>query len=109
MISSLAEAVPAEELRGIYRAFATDLARLSAELSRHVAAGEAEDARRAAHALAGAASGVGAFGLEAVCRRMMHPDAPPIGAAEADAIAAEAAAAVAALNVLAAPDAGGAA
>ncbi|MFN6955335.1 MAG: Hpt domain-containing protein [Acetobacteraceae bacterium] len=101
VLDALAQSIPAADLPGIYRAFATDLTRLSAELSALAAAGEAEAARRAAHALAGTAAGVGATALEALARRMMLPGAPPPGPAEAAAIAAETAAAVAELTALA--------
>jgi len=101
-LAGLAAAVPAAELPGIYRAFATDLLRLAAEMEGHAAAGDAPAARAVAHALAGAAAGVGARQLEALARAAMHPSAPPIGAEQAAGIAAAARAAAAALEALAA-------
>jgi HPt (histidine-containing phosphotransfer) domain-containing protein len=101
ILDALRDSIPADDLPGIFRAFAADLARLAAELSAHASAGEEASARRAAHALAGAAAGVGAGALEAAARAAMHPGAPPLGEAEARAIAAEAERAVAALQELA--------
>lgn len=102
VLDALARTVPRQDLPAIFRAFAADLARLAADFASHAEAGRAEAARRTAHALAGAAAGVGARGLEAAARAVMEPGAPPVGPAQAAAIATEAAAVVAALEALAA-------
>lgn len=100
ILDALKQGIPARDLPAIYQAFAADLDRLSDELSAHVAAGHAEAARRAAHALAGTAAGVGATALEALARRAMHPGAPPVTQHEASAIAVATADAVAELMAL---------
>ncbi|MCS6932037.1 MAG: hypothetical protein NZM27_07500 [Acetobacteraceae bacterium] len=101
VLDSLKQSIPAADLPAIYRAFAADLARLSAEFSAHTAAGRDEAARCAAHALAGTAAGVGAKALEALARRTLQPGAPSVPADAAAAIAAETESVVAQLNALA--------
>lgn len=101
VLDALSQSIPAADRPGIFRAFAADLSRLTAELLAHAGAGDAAAVRRAAHALAGTAAGVGATALEAAARAAMHPDAAPFDAAGAQAIAAEAERAVAQLTALA--------
>lgn len=71
---SLAAVMPRSELQAIIATFETDLRRLGGELRAAVAAGDLPGYRRAAHALAGAAAGVGAKRLEGVARHAMDPN-----------------------------------
>jgi HPt (histidine-containing phosphotransfer) domain-containing protein len=73
VLGSLAALMPRAELLSIAETFRTDLRRLGAEAEAGVAAGDVAAYRRAAHALAGTAAGVGAKRLEAVARRAMDP------------------------------------
>jgi HPt (histidine-containing phosphotransfer) domain-containing protein len=100
VLSALSASIPAAELAGIYRAFAADLARLSEEFGLHARDGDQEAARRTAHALAGAASGVGATSLETTARQLMRATTQTIGRAEAERIADETADVVRQLEAL---------
>jgi HPt (histidine-containing phosphotransfer) domain-containing protein len=99
-IDQLAASLPAEELARILRSFEDDLARLAADYEAAAGAGERDSARRAAHALAGAAAAIGARRLEAAARRaMLAPDAAADPALTA-AIRGETAAALGALAAM---------
>ncbi len=73
IIGQLEATLGGTELVPILQTFEEDLARLAAD---YEAAADPERARRAAHALAGTAAGIGAKRLEAAARRAMPPDAP---------------------------------
>jgi HPt (histidine-containing phosphotransfer) domain-containing protein len=102
ILASLRTALPPADLADIFRAFSVDLRRLAAELTAHSEAGDGVAARHAAHALAGAAASVGATALAKSARAAMQAGGPPIGPVQAREIAAEAEAAIAALDSLAA-------
>lgn len=72
-LGDLVDALPREELAAILRVFNEDLARLAREFE---TAETPEAARRAAHALAGTAAGIGARALEAAARRAMDAALP---------------------------------
>ncbi|MGG5817214.1 Hpt domain-containing protein [Falsiroseomonas sp. HW251] len=96
-IAQLSATLPRSELVPILRAFLDDLTRLARDFDAAAAAAREEPARRAAHALAGTAAGIGAMRLEAVARRAMAPgaEAPALALemrAEAEAALAEIAA-----------------
>lgn len=76
ILGGLAAMMPRPELLAIIATFEADLRRLGGELREAAAAGEQDAYRRAAHALAGAAAGVGAKRLESVARLAMDPAAP---------------------------------
>jgi len=69
----LAAVMPRSELLTIIATFDEDLRRLGGELQAAVAVGDTPAYRRAAHALAGAAAGVGARRLGGVARHAMDP------------------------------------
>ncbi|WP_237215564.1 Hpt domain-containing protein [Falsiroseomonas oryziterrae] len=69
-LRDLVDALPREQFAAILRTFNEDLARLTRE---YEAAATPEAARRAAHAVAGTAAGIGARALEAAARRAMDP------------------------------------
>jgi HPt (histidine-containing phosphotransfer) domain-containing protein len=73
VLGGLAAAMPRADLLEIIATFDADLRRLGGELRGAAAAGETLAYRRAAHALAGAAAGVGAKRLERVARLAMDP------------------------------------
>lgn len=102
ILASLRTALPPADLADIFRAFSVDLRRLAAELTAHAEAGDGVAARHAAHALAGAAASVGATALAKAARAAMQAGDLPIGPVQAREIAAEAEAAIAALDSLAA-------
>jgi HPt (histidine-containing phosphotransfer) domain-containing protein len=102
ILASLRTTLPPADLADIFRAFSVDLRRLAAELTVHAEAGDAAAARHAAHALAGAAASVGATALAKSARAVMQTGGLPIGLLQAHEIAAEAEAAIAALDALAA-------
>lgn len=74
VLMSLAAVMPRSELLTIIATFDSDLRRLGGELQAAVAGGDLAAYRRAAHALAGAAAGVGAKRLEGVARHAMDPN-----------------------------------
>lgn len=93
-IGQLQATLRAEDLVPILQAFEQDLARLAADYEA-TAATDRDKARRAAHALAGTAAGIGAKRLEAAARRAMPAEAPDMRAEirqETDAALAEIAA-----------------
>lgn len=67
----LAAALPHEEFLVLLETFQADLGRLARECAEAAEAGDLPALRRAAHSLAGAASGIGAHGLEAAARNAM--------------------------------------
>jgi HPt (histidine-containing phosphotransfer) domain-containing protein len=73
VVMSLAAVMPRSELVTIIATFDEDLRRLGGDLQAAVTAGDIGAYRRAAHALAGAAAGVGAKRLEGVARHAMDP------------------------------------
>ncbi len=74
VLGGLAAVMPRAELLEIIATFDADLRRLGGELRAGAAAGDTPAYRRAAHALAGAAAGVGAKRLELVARLAMDPN-----------------------------------
>jgi HPt (histidine-containing phosphotransfer) domain-containing protein len=93
-IGQLQATLRAVDLVGILQAFEADLGRLAADYEAS-AATDGDQARRAAHALAGTAAGIGAKRLEAAARRAMPAGAPDLSAEirqETDAALAEIAA-----------------
>ncbi len=102
ILASLRTTLPPADLADIFRAFSVDLRRLAGELTVHAEAGNTAGVRHAAHALAGAAASVGATALAKAARAAMQAGSLPIGPLQAREIAAEAEAAIAALDALAA-------
>jgi len=74
VLMSLAAVMPRSELLTIIATFDADLRRLGGELQGAVSGGDIAGYRRSAHALAGAAAGVGAKRLESVARHAMDPN-----------------------------------
>jgi hypothetical protein len=69
--AALAQDLDPADVRAVVAVFLRDVARLVAEVDDAVARGDADACYRGGHALAGAASAVGAGALESACRRMM--------------------------------------
>lgn len=83
-LRQLAADLPPEDLRLVLQAFRGDVERLNAALEAAGQAGDAVAWRRAAHGLAGAASAVGAVGVEGLARQAMaHAAIEPAAAARA--------------------------
>jgi len=99
-VGQLIASLGASELVPILHAFEEDLGRLARDHEVAVAAGDAEAARRAAHALAGTGAGIGAKRLEAIARQAMVPGAAD-RAAQAVSIRAETDAALVEIAALA--------
>lgn len=72
-VGQLIASLGAIDLVPILHTFGDDLGRLAKEHEAAVAAGDAEGARRAAHALAGTGAGIGAKRLESAARLAMVP------------------------------------
>ncbi len=70
--AQLMEDLPPGDVRHVLLVFGADLQRMQDALQRQAAAQDETAFRRTAHALAGAASAVGAVGLEAACRAAMQ-------------------------------------
>ncbi|HEY8611214.1 MAG TPA: Hpt domain-containing protein [Roseomonas sp.] len=70
----LAGELPREVFVAIVRSFEKDLARLVRQMVDAARAGNVEEYRGAAHALAGAAGSIGAKALEALARQAMRSD-----------------------------------
>ncbi|WP_424136931.1 Hpt domain-containing protein [Roseomonas chloroacetimidivorans] len=77
--SQLAAELPRDVFVSIVQTFEQDLARLVRQMVDAARADSAEEYRRAAHALAGAAGSIGARTLESLARQAMHPaDRTPV-------------------------------
>ncbi|MCR0984787.1 Hpt domain-containing protein [Roseomonas populi] len=70
----LAAELPRDIFVTIVRTFEQDLARLVRQMVDAARAGDAEEYRRAAHGLAGAAGSIGAKALESLARQAMRAD-----------------------------------
>ncbi len=86
---------------GIIRSFEQDLARLVRQMVEAARTDDAEEYRRAAHSLAGAAGSIGARSLEAMARQAMRHDDRTPAQQMILRIGAEAKAALSELSVLA--------
>jgi hypothetical protein len=103
----LAQDLPPADFRRIIETFEDDLARLAAQLEAAGTAGDREGYRRAAHSLAGAAAAVGAVLLERTARQAMDPRGGMPPEELIPLLRGHAAAALAALGGLLAPEQGG--
>jgi len=72
--AQLAMELPRDVFISIVRGFEQDLARLVGQMIDAARANDAEDYRRAAHGLAGAAGSIGARPLESLARQAMRRD-----------------------------------
>ncbi|WP_431281041.1 Hpt domain-containing protein [Humitalea sp. 24SJ18S-53] len=72
-IGPLARDLPPADFVRIVHTFEIDLARLVAQMVDYATAGDLEEYRRSAHALAGAAGAIGAMRLAADARLAMDP------------------------------------
>lgn len=97
-LNELAEDLPLADLRNVARTFEADMQRLSAALATAAAAADLAAFRRVAHAIAGAASAVGATNLEQTARAAMQQVDTSAAAAQAAAMAGLATQAVVALG-----------
>ncbi|WP_198381245.1 Hpt domain-containing protein [Roseomonas sp. KE2513] len=97
----LAEELPRDVFLGIIRSFEQDLARLVRQMVEAAHTDDAEEYRRAAHSLAGAAGSIGARSLEAMARQAMRRDDRTPAQQMILGIGAEAKAALSELSVLA--------